>query len=78
MWHQDTLGTRSMINCLIVSSDLQPYVLDAWVKRGTELSTDYHLGGSWIRYWGRMLDRCGVRLAQALVREIFNSLDSIA
>ncbi|KAK3550677.1 hypothetical protein QTP70_002405 [Hemibagrus guttatus] len=40
MWYQDTLGRRSMIN---VSSDLRPHVLDTWVKRGEELSTDYHM-----------------------------------
>ncbi|KAK3542765.1 hypothetical protein QTP70_002779, partial [Hemibagrus guttatus] len=39
MWYQDTLGQRSMI----VSSDLQPHVLDTQVKRGAELSTDHHL-----------------------------------
>ncbi|XDV29377.1 hypothetical protein PO909_032513 [Leuciscus waleckii] len=42
-WHQDTLGRRSMIDFVVVSSDLGPYVLDTGVKRGAELSTDYHL-----------------------------------
>ena len=42
-WHQDTLGRSSIINFLVVSSDLQPYVLDTLVKRGAELSTDHHL-----------------------------------
>ncbi|KAI3366039.1 hypothetical protein L3Q82_009866 [Scortum barcoo] len=45
MWHQDTLGRRSMINFVVVSSDLRPYVLDTRVKRGAELSTDHHLVG---------------------------------
>ncbi|KAI3369503.1 hypothetical protein L3Q82_007718 [Scortum barcoo] len=27
-WHQDTLGRRSMIDFVVVSSDLRPYVLD--------------------------------------------------
>ncbi|KAI3357120.1 hypothetical protein L3Q82_015585, partial [Scortum barcoo] len=43
MWHQDTLGRRSMIDFVVVSSDLRPYVLDTRVKRGAELSTDHHL-----------------------------------
>ncbi|XP_066535190.1 ecto-ADP-ribosyltransferase 5-like [Hoplias malabaricus] len=38
-----TLGQRSMIDFVIVSSDLRPYILDTWVKRGAELSTDHHL-----------------------------------
>ncbi|KAI3363117.1 hypothetical protein L3Q82_011764 [Scortum barcoo] len=42
-WHQDTLGRRSMIDFVVVSSDLRPYVLDTRVKRGAELSTDHHL-----------------------------------
>ncbi|KAI3377397.1 hypothetical protein L3Q82_008587, partial [Scortum barcoo] len=33
-WHQDTLGRRSMIDFVVVSSDLRPYVLDTRVKRG--------------------------------------------
>ncbi|KAI3371667.1 hypothetical protein L3Q82_024232, partial [Scortum barcoo] len=32
-----------MIDFIIVSSDLRPYVLDTRVKRGAELSTDHHL-----------------------------------
>uniref|UniRef100_A0A669F3T2 Endonuclease/exonuclease/phosphatase domain-containing protein n=1 Tax=Oreochromis niloticus TaxID=8128 RepID=A0A669F3T2_ORENI len=60
MWHQDTLGHRSMIDFVIVSPDLRPYVLDTWVKRGAELSTDHHLVVSWIRWRGRTLDRPGV------------------
>ncbi|KAK3557745.1 hypothetical protein QTP86_000302 [Hemibagrus guttatus] len=42
-WYQDTLGWRSMIDLVIVSSDLRPHVLDTRVKRGAELSTDHHL-----------------------------------
>ncbi len=42
-WHQDTLGRRSMIDFVVVSSDLRPYFLDTRVKRGVELSTDHHL-----------------------------------
>ncbi|KAI3376614.1 hypothetical protein L3Q82_017048, partial [Scortum barcoo] len=49
-WHQDTLGRRSMIDFVVVSSDLRPYVLDTRVKRGAELSTDHHLVVSWIRW----------------------------
>ncbi|TWW80160.1 hypothetical protein D4764_10G0011900 [Takifugu flavidus] len=42
-WHQDALGRRSMIDLVVVSSDLRPQVLDTRVKRGVELSTDHHL-----------------------------------
>ncbi|KAI3351300.1 hypothetical protein L3Q82_005843 [Scortum barcoo] len=62
MWHQDTLGRRwerSMIDFVVVSSDLRPYVLDTRVKRGAELSTDHHLVVSWIRWQRRKLDRPG-------------------
>ncbi|KAI3363710.1 hypothetical protein L3Q82_001324 [Scortum barcoo] len=53
-WHQDTLGRRSMIDFVVVSSDLRPYVLDTRVKRGAELSTDHHLVVvSWIRWQRR-------------------------
>ncbi|KAK3515413.1 hypothetical protein QTP70_018873 [Hemibagrus guttatus] len=58
-WWQDTLGRRSMIDLVIVSSDLRPHVLDTRVKRGAELSTDHHLVVSWIRLQRRMLDRLG-------------------
>ncbi|KAK3517658.1 hypothetical protein QTP70_014900 [Hemibagrus guttatus] len=44
-WYQDTLDQRSMIDLVIVSSDLRPHVLDTRVKRGAELSTDHHLVG---------------------------------
>uniref|UniRef100_A0A671ULT0 Endonuclease/exonuclease/phosphatase domain-containing protein n=1 Tax=Sparus aurata TaxID=8175 RepID=A0A671ULT0_SPAAU len=82
-WHQDTLGRRSMIDSVVVSSDLRPYVLDTRVKRGAELSTDHHLVVSWIRWRGRKPDRpgrpkrivrvCWERLAEPSAREIFNS-----
>uniref|UniRef100_A0AAY5LCL8 Endonuclease/exonuclease/phosphatase domain-containing protein n=1 Tax=Esox lucius TaxID=8010 RepID=A0AAY5LCL8_ESOLU len=82
-WHQDTLGRRSMIDFVVVSSDLRLYVLDTRVKRGAELSTDHDLVVSWIRWRGRKLDRLGrpkrtVRvcwepLAESPIREIFNS-----
>ncbi len=82
-WHQDTLGRRLMIDFVVVSSDLRPYVLDIRVRRGVELSTDHHLVVSWIRWGGRKLDRlgrpkrtvrvCWERLAESPVREIFNS-----
>ncbi|TKS65499.1 putative uncharacterized transposon-derived protein [Collichthys lucidus] len=42
-WHQDALGRSSMIDFVVVSSDLRPHVLDTRVKRGAELSTDHHL-----------------------------------
>ncbi|KAK3525880.1 hypothetical protein QTP70_010985 [Hemibagrus guttatus] len=58
-WYQDTLGRRSMIDLVVVSSDLRPHVLDTRVKRGAELSTNHHLVVSWIRLQRRMLDRHG-------------------
>uniref|UniRef100_A0AAR2JPA7 Endonuclease/exonuclease/phosphatase domain-containing protein n=1 Tax=Pygocentrus nattereri TaxID=42514 RepID=A0AAR2JPA7_PYGNA len=82
-WHQDTLGRSSMIDFVVVSSDLRPCVLDTRVKRGAELSTDHHLVVSWIRWWGKMPVRpgkpkrivrvCWERLAEEPVRLIFNS-----
>ncbi|KAK3517717.1 hypothetical protein QTP70_016386 [Hemibagrus guttatus] len=82
-WYQDTLGWRSMINLVIVSSDLRPHVLDTWVKRGAELSTDHHLVVSWIRLRRGMSDRlgrpkriariCWERPADPSVRGVFNS-----
>ncbi|TWW77407.1 hypothetical protein D4764_12G0007970 [Takifugu flavidus] len=72
-----------MINFVVVSSDLRPHVLDTRVKRGSELSTDHHLVVSWLRWWGRMLDRpgrtkrivrvCWECLAESPVRRSFNS-----
>ncbi|KAK3553734.1 hypothetical protein QTP70_007597 [Hemibagrus guttatus] len=82
-WYQDTLGRRSMINLVIVSSDLRPHVLDTRVKRGAELSTDHHLVVSWIRLRRGMPDRlgrpkrivrvCWERLPDSSVRGVFNS-----
>ncbi|KAK0151566.1 putative uncharacterized transposon-derived protein F52C9.6 [Merluccius polli] len=64
-WHQDTLGRSSMIDFVVVSSDLRPHVLDTRAKRGAELSTDHHLVVSWLRWWGEN--------AESPVRESFNS-----
>ncbi|KAK3506712.1 hypothetical protein QTP70_016249 [Hemibagrus guttatus] len=82
-WYQDTLGRRSMIDLVVMSSDLWPHVLDTQVKRGAELSTDHHLVLSWIRLRRRMPDRlgrpkrivrvCWERLADPSVRGVFNS-----
>ncbi|TWW69277.1 hypothetical protein D4764_18G0000830 [Takifugu flavidus] len=82
-FHQDALGPRSMIDLVVVSSDLRPHVLDTRVKRGAELSTDHHLVVSWLRWWGRMPDRpgrpkrivrvCWERLAEFPVRRSFSS-----
>ncbi|KAI3370829.1 hypothetical protein L3Q82_007355 [Scortum barcoo] len=82
-WHQDTLGRRSMIDFVVVSSDLRPYVLDTRVKRGAELSTDHHLvvkldplaeeevGQTWQTqtYCEGLLGTSG----EPSVREVFNS-----
>ncbi|KAK3525984.1 hypothetical protein QTP70_011818 [Hemibagrus guttatus] len=80
---KDPLGRRSMIDFVVVSSDLRPHVLDTRVKRGVELSTDHHLVVSWIRLQRRMPDRlgrpkrivrvCWERLADPSVRGVFNS-----
>ena len=82
-WHQDTLGRGSMIDFIVVSSDLRPHVLDTRVKRGAELSTDHHLVVSWLRWSGRLPARagrpkrvvrvCWERLAESPVRRSFNS-----
>ncbi|KAK3525519.1 hypothetical protein QTP86_033933 [Hemibagrus guttatus] len=82
-WYQDTLGWRSMIDLVIVSSDLRPHVLDTRVNRGAELSTDHHLVVSWIHLRRRMPDRlgrpkrivrvCWERLADPSVGGVFNS-----
>ncbi|XP_057705300.1 uncharacterized protein LOC130923569 isoform X1 [Corythoichthys intestinalis] len=82
-WHQDTLGYSSMIDFVIVSSDLRPHVLDTRVKRGAELSTDHHLVVCWLRWRGKMLVRpgrpkrivrvCWERLAESPVRKSFNT-----
>ncbi|KAK3524966.1 hypothetical protein QTP86_011731 [Hemibagrus guttatus] len=58
-WYQDTLGRRSMIDLVVMSSVLWPHVLDTWVKRGAKLSTDHHLVVRWIHLWRRMPDRLG-------------------
>ncbi|KAJ0055599.1 hypothetical protein NL108_005438 [Boleophthalmus pectinirostris] len=82
-WHQDTLGRRSMIDFVVVSSDLRPCVLDTRVKRGAELSTDHHLVVSWVRWRRRKPERpgrpkrvvrvCWECLAEPSVRGTFNS-----
>ena len=54
-WHQSPLGQRSMIDFVIVSSDLRPCVLDTQVKRGAELSTDHHLVVRWVRWQRKSL-----------------------
>uniref|UniRef100_A0A8C6M0S1 Endonuclease/exonuclease/phosphatase domain-containing protein n=1 Tax=Nothobranchius furzeri TaxID=105023 RepID=A0A8C6M0S1_NOTFU len=82
-WYQGSLGRRSMIDFVVVSSDLRPYVLDTRVKRGEELSTDHRLVVSWIRWQGKMPRRpgrpkrivrvCWERLAEEPVKTVFNS-----
>jgi len=82
-WYQNTLGRRSMIDFVIISSDLRPYVLVTRVKRGAELSTDHHLVVSWIRWRESRPERPGkpkrvVRvnwecLVEDPVWEVFNS-----
>ncbi|KAI3372564.1 hypothetical protein L3Q82_023043 [Scortum barcoo] len=64
-----------MIDFVVVSSDLRPYVLDTRVKRGAELSTDHHLVVSWIRWQRRKLDRPGrpKRQAKAAARTVLEA-----
>ena len=40
IWYQTTLGQRLMIDFVVKSLDLRPYVLDTRMKRGAELSSD--------------------------------------
>ena len=42
-WHQDSLRLNSIIDFVVVSSNLQPHVLDTRVKRGAEVSTEHRL-----------------------------------
>uniref|UniRef100_A0A8C6MDN2 Endonuclease/exonuclease/phosphatase domain-containing protein n=1 Tax=Nothobranchius furzeri TaxID=105023 RepID=A0A8C6MDN2_NOTFU len=82
-WYKGSLGRRSMIDFVVVSSDLQLYVLDTRVKRGAELSTDHHLVVSWIRWQGemprrpgrpkRMVRVCWERMAEEPVKMVFSS-----
>ena len=58
----------------VLSSDLRPHVLDTWVKRGAELSTDHHLVVNQLRWWRRMPVRpgrpeCIVRIWQSPLSE---------
>lgn len=74
--HQDTLDRWSMIDFIVVSSDLQPYFLNTWVKKGAELSTVHHLVVSWIRGMDRpkyIVRFCCEHLAEPSVREVFDS-----
>ena len=82
-WHQDTRGLSSMIDFVVMSSDLRPNVLDTRVRRGAELSTDHHLEVSWLRWCGGTpvgpgrpksnVRLCWERLAESPVRRSFNS-----
>ncbi len=56
-WHQSTLGKMAMINFVVISFDLRPQVLDTRVKKRAELSADHYLVVSWVRWWGKPLDR---------------------
>lgn len=48
MWHQNTFGSRLIIDFVVISDDILPCVLDNQGKRGTKLFPDYHLVVSWI------------------------------
>ncbi|KAK3511176.1 hypothetical protein QTP70_032221, partial [Hemibagrus guttatus] len=77
-WYQDTLGRRSMIDLVVVSSDLRPHVLDTQVKRGAELSTNPQLviprevgdiESEWTMFSSSIVDtairRCGRKVSGA-------------
>ena len=40
---EDSAIQKSLIDLFVVSGDLRKSVMDVWVKRGAELSTDHHL-----------------------------------
>ena len=42
-WNRPSMDQKSLIDFCVVSSDLFADMLDVRVKRGAELSTDYHL-----------------------------------
>ena len=42
IWYRPSMDQKSLVDFCIVSSDLFSDVLDGRVKRGAELSTDYH------------------------------------
>lgn len=48
-WYLSNLGFKSLIDFIVISSVLWPYVLNTWVKRGAELATDHLVvgGRSW-------------------------------
>lgn len=53
-WYRDSLSQRSLIDFIMVSSDLKRRVMDVRVKRGAELSgADHHLVVASLRYSGR-------------------------
>ncbi|XP_056880293.1 uncharacterized protein LOC130520623 [Takifugu flavidus] len=72
-----------MIDFIVVSADLRPYILDTRVKRGAELLTDHYLVVSLIRWGGkpprgtgrpkRLVRVCWERLVEEPVRLVFNS-----
>jgi len=61
-WYQATLGQRSMINFVVVSSDLRPYVWDTLGKRGANWERlveapdceVLHLRENFLTYRGRL------------------------
>uniref|UniRef100_A0A3B3T5Y3 Ig-like domain-containing protein n=1 Tax=Paramormyrops kingsleyae TaxID=1676925 RepID=A0A3B3T5Y3_9TELE len=77
------LGYSSMIDLVVMSSDLRPHVLDTRVKRGAELSTDHYLVVGWLCWWERKPARpgrpkhivrvCWERLAESPVIRSFTS-----
>ena len=56
-WYRDTLGQKSIIDFMIVSSELRVAVMDVRFKRGAELSTDHHLVTGKLRLSEKLLPR---------------------
>jgi len=56
-WSISVSGRKLMVDFVVVLSDLHPYVLDTWVKRRVELSTDLHLVFNWI-WWRPLYLKC--------------------
>lgn len=70
-----------MNDFVIISSDLQSYVLDTQIKRGAELSTNHQLVLSWSYRPGRpkpIVRVCWECLAEPPAREVFHFSKSLS
>ncbi|VDP03503.1 unnamed protein product [Soboliphyme baturini] len=78
-WYRDACAQKSMIDLIIVSSDLRRSVMDIRVKRGAELSTDHHLvvGTLRCKKWST-IRRSGGRSNRRIKWETLSSVDTRA